>query len=412
MGGLSLFSKKPKEEVSLVLDIGNGSIGGALVQFSRNHIPVVLYSHREPITFQQNIDSKKLVDLMVRLLTVVLQRIHNDGLVRLHAAGRGRSLTHVFCSFSTPWFTSQTKVVRLQKEKPFVVSSRLINDIIESEEAKFQEAVRNGQYVQIFGSDVAVIERNIIQARLNGYEVHSPQGKTAHTVELSLFTSLMSKSLLRTIEDTIRTNFYFKQLVPQSFSLVSFSTIRDLFPQESSFVMMDVTGEVTDISITKDGMITDTVSFPMGRSAILRKISDELNASPEIALSLIKTYLEGHADPSASEKVIRVLNDFEREWCGLLYKSLSMLSQDAGLPKKVFLTVDDDVAGFFIPSIQKQKCAMFPTEEGQQSGETFEVVFLNAAALAAHCEFSSRVRSDPFIALESIFMSKLMGLKT
>ena len=56
MFGIS--SSKEKNELALVFDIGSSSVGGALFELEPSGIPKIIYSVREPIILEEEIDTK------------------------------------------------------------------------------------------------------------------------------------------------------------------------------------------------------------------------------------------------------------------------------------------------------------------------------------------------------------------
>ncbi len=63
----SLFGKD-REEIVAIFDIGNGSVGGALVHFAPKMPPTLLYTHREPIETVLHSSSARLTSRMLKLL--------------------------------------------------------------------------------------------------------------------------------------------------------------------------------------------------------------------------------------------------------------------------------------------------------------------------------------------------------
>jgi cell division ATPase FtsA len=269
----SLF-QKPDEEIAVVFDIGSGSIGAALVRFSAHGIPTTLFSHREPLTFQHSVTSRRLLSSMTKLLKNVADHVQKEGLSHLHRSLLGTPrIQHVFCIFTSPWYVSQTKTMTISKEKPFLITKNSVQDILSKQEDELLKELGEGKYERQFGSNLKVLERKVIHTSLNGYEVGDPVGKRGREFEVTFFVSFISKDVSDAVEAVLRKAFHFKEFECYSSALSLTTAIRDVFPNDQSFLIADITGEVTDISFISKGVLLETSSFPLGRSSSFRRMS-------------------------------------------------------------------------------------------------------------------------------------------
>ena len=121
----SLF-KKPGEEIVAVFDIGNGSIGGALVRLSTHLPPVIIYSHREPLSYVESPTSHHLLSHMLKNLKIVAHDLALNGLKSARTSPFLKLPFHdIFCVFASPWYISQTKMLKLENDKEFTVTKKL-----------------------------------------------------------------------------------------------------------------------------------------------------------------------------------------------------------------------------------------------------------------------------------------------
>ncbi len=405
------FSKKPEKETILILDIGNGSVGGSLVEVHEHGHPKIFYSHREPYPIQSEKDSKTLLESMTRLLSSVLSDIHTNAIPHADFLMHGKQkIRDIYCVFSSPWYMSQTKTLKIEKNTPFTVSKKFVEEVVNNEEKIFRSALENGNYGHVFKGPVRVIEHHIIETRINGYGLDSPIGKSGKTFEISLFTSVVAEEIIAKVEKEIHKHFNYKESHFNSFSLVSFSTVRDLYPGEESFMFLDITGEVTDVSITRKNVLLETISFPLGRASLIRKLSKNIGVSPALAISYIRLYSEKGLTADASTKLTRALESFGREWSDYFHKAILELCRDIALPKKIFFTADHDTAEFFSKLIMNEKTV--PSSEADKIiEEEFSVTYLDLSKLHSVVDLGPRGGKDEFIALESIFFNKLFAAK-
>ena len=246
----------------------------------------------------------------------------------------------------------------------------------------------------------------MVEIKLDGYKTNNPYDKSASEVEISLFLSMAPSDILDEIEDTVEKHFYIKQIDFHSFTLVSFSAIRDMYERVSNFLLLDITAEVTDVSIIKKGNILKTASFPIGKSSLIRKVVEGTRTIPEEALSSIRLFLSGDSKGKKAEILEKILSQSKEKWVKGLRKSLAALSSETSLPTTVFFTSDEDISLWYSGAIKSEQFA-------QQSltGDAFIVSFVNCSTLGSYVRFRSNSEKDSFIAIESIFFNRIFELE-
>ncbi len=141
---------------------------------------------------------------------------------------------------------------------------------------------------------------------LNGYQTSKPYGKQTKSIEISIFLSMISKEVETKTRKVLEKIFHSHTIAFHSFALTSFSAIRDIFHSEEDFLLVDVGGEVTDVSLVRRGILLETVSFPTGKNFLLRSVVLDLNTIPEEAHTLIRMFLD-NKESKESGKLQKVL---------------------------------------------------------------------------------------------------------
>ncbi len=396
-----LFNNK-EEEIVAVFDIGNGSIGAALVILKEHGSPEILYTHREPITYIHHITSKRLLESMLVLLKVVAARVQKDGLPKVKAHHHHHSIRRGFCVFSSPWYLSQTRIMKVSKENPFEITAAFVDEVIKKEEEQFIQSLNEGKYEQMFGHDTQLLEKKIIHTRLNGYEIAHPIGKKARELELTFFSSFISTMILKSVRETLAHFFHFRSVQYYSYALTSWSVIRDMNPELTDFLFLDITGEVTDVMLTQDGVLSETITFPLGRSMILRKIVDELSVPPEVAVSFLSLLKQGTGDKTFIDKMKNVLKGTQEFWFEAFLKTVQDLKKSHVLPKKIFITADADVAYLF-----KEALSNVMPEDLNMPENMFDVVIVDSESVKSIAKVVGGAVPDPFLSIESQFLNKI-----
>jgi hypothetical protein len=391
---MSLFSKKVEEELALIFDIGSGSVGGALAVVSKNHTPKLLYTVRLPIIWQEKPEAGHFLSSVVRAVHSVSQNIERNGLQHLRFTKfSARHIKNVYAVFSSPWYISQTKILTIEKKAPTLVTKALIDDVIKQEEKAFTEALDHGTHSHIF-EHAEVIERGIIRTRLNGYDTVDPYNKKASNIETTFFMSFVSKDILEAVRKSVHNHFNYRHIYAYSFPLVAFKAISSANKGLDDFLLVDVRGEVTDVSLIKDGALLESISFPLGKGALLRAVSEATNSTVHIALSFIDMVTYNKSTPELSTTLTPVLEDFRKKWYKGFKDAIDEITRDVAVPKRIFLVSDNEVEVFFEKSFG-------------DITNGYEVHPLKRHELHNYIEMNSKF-DDPFLALEAIYINNII----
>jgi len=403
---MGIFSKaKEEEELALVFDIGSSSIGGAVFEVQKAGIPKIILSVREPIILEEKINIDRFLFLTIKSLEIVASRICMMGV--------GKP-SKIFCVLSSPWYASQTRTIRLEKNTPFLFTSKLADDLITKEINLFEE-----EHLTKFShidNKVRPIEFKNMKTMLNGYATPDPFGKKAKTLEMTVFVSMSGEQVLKKMEETIFRHFHCKAIKFSSFVMASFAVARDLFVQQENFLLVDIGGEVTDIAMIKKDILSDSISYPLGPNFIIRGVAEGLGCSLSEAKSLISLYKDKHAVDSTEKKLEPIINKLETEWLKGFQESLANLSDNISIPATIFITVDQDLADFFSAIIKAEQFSQYTLTESE-----FRIVFLGAQTLHGITAFKparnafsvanaggDNIDRDPFLIIESIYINRFI----
>ncbi len=392
--------KKESGKVALVFDIGSAGVAGALVLFRTGETPKIIYTVQKDMIFQEDLDGDRLSGIMLKTLGEVAMDVQRNGVSHLKFTQLGSRVPEIaYCTLASPWHATQTRIIRVRKDKPFNVTKQFIDGLIETE----IEAFKSGERVRGYGGGDrgSIMEKRLIQVKLNGYETSEPNGKEARLLEAALFVSLSPKELLKNIAGEIRRTCAVAEIEFNSFSLVAFDVLRNIVHQSDNFLFLDISGEVTDVSLVRSGILLEGTTFPVGKRDVIRKLSQVLKTNLADALSILHLYHDQNISSRHKDNIEEALSSAAGEWTSSFQGTLSTLSESFSIPSKVFFTSDKDVEGWFASLITKEQFAQFTMTD-----EKFDVTPVNTAFLNDFCRYSSRSARDPFIAIETVFANK------
>ena len=292
---LSFFTKQKQDEsLVLLVDIGSASVGGALVKIEKGSAPHILVTVRENISFQDALSPARFLVAMNRSLDKVLKTMQiKTNPVGLSQATKPTGLpAHIFCTLSSPWFILKSRHLRIAHQEEFEVTERILDEFINEDIALLKEELKE----TLPPKDVKIIEKKIVQIKLNGYEVRNPYGQKTSRIELSMIVGVSSGKVVESIERKLSNFFHVKSVHFGAFPIAAFSAIRDIFPNEKNFLFIDITGEATDVSLVSNDILAGTVAFSRGKNFFIREISTQLHTVHEEAATLFAMFLRDELD--------------------------------------------------------------------------------------------------------------------
>jgi cell division ATPase FtsA len=339
------FLKKNKESYSLVFNIGSGSVSGGIIKFTEKAGVEITHYEKEVIPFQQEISVSKHSTLMKSSLTSLSEKIQKNGLSKININKKeGVKVDRIFCIFSSPWSISQVKTIRVKESRSFKVTESYLNKLIEAQEKEFAaEICQSGR----------IIEKKIIQLKLNGYIVNDVYNKSAKELEASVFFTAVPEDVLKTVESAISKTFHMENIWCHSLSLSLLSVIRNIFPHKEDFIHIDISEEITDISVVKENIMTSSISIPFGRNDFMREMSTTLRATKEITDSMIKMQSNKSNDDLAALQLAVAMDKTAANWLTKIFEVLDDLKGKIYVPEDVFLIANNDLITFLKDKLEK-----------------------------------------------------------
>ncbi|MBI3634253.1 MAG: cell division FtsA domain-containing protein [Candidatus Yonathbacteria bacterium] len=387
---LPAFLYGNKEEVALILDIGSASVGAALTRIEENKPPHIFFTVRENIPFQGALSSARFLAGVNHALVQVFKKIQIAKKGDIHPA-------RVFCTFSSPWFLLKIRHLQITKMEQFEVTEELMNSLLNEDIQHLKEEMKGTLPLQ----DIEIIEKKIIQTKLNGYHIQNPYGKKTSNIEIVATVSLSSRRAQSSIRGTLNNFFHIPDFHPGVFPLTAFSALRDMYPYRQDFIFVDITGEATDVSLVQSDLLMGTTSFPYGSNFFIREISIGQKTPQEEAITLFSMYLRGELEEKRHTQVENIIKRSRVEWGRHFRKTLSSLAKIGKFSPALFFTTDAEVAQLFETLMKEASLELF-------MGEGPDVVYLDTKTMANFISFESGVVRDPFLAIEALFAKKII----
>ncbi|MEK7134690.1 MAG: hypothetical protein AAB819_03135 [Patescibacteria group bacterium] len=391
------FGGKEKKELALIIDIGSASVGAAIAVLSREGKPTIFTTIREDMVFQEDLDIARfrtsMRDALAKALRT-LERLLPDVLKKTGGSPPSR----VYVTFSSPWHASETRTISSVQDKPFRMTEEILNRIVRREVNSFTRT----ELAARLGEDPSIIEEHVMRIALNGYETREPFGKEAKTLDVGLFLGVISRAILDDVTNETRRVFSAENKSFHSFPFVAFAVVRDFLGAPEKFLIVDVGGEVTDVSVVSDHILSETTTFPVGKRTLLRALSRAFSTTPDEALSLVRLSSEKRLSETTEGRIGKSLSDVGSVWVSAFEKALSGITTRTAIPSSLFISADDDLLPYFEALVKRESFAQYTVTD-----EMFSVFPLSSAALSGMCQFDRTSGRDPFLIMETAFANKM-----
>jgi hypothetical protein len=380
-----LFSKKEMETVALI-DIGSASVGGAYARFSKKSVPEIHYTARVSIEPAAGEEAERAME---RALTELCEQMVIEGGPALQRSAGESHIQTVLVTVAAPWQETKVGVKTIETGKVFTFSHSMMSEAIR----EFADVPKGRK----------ATDTSIIATLLNGYETQKPFGKHVKRADLVTLSSTIDEAVADTVMQTVRKAFHTHHIEMRAFLPACYTTIRDLYPHEKDFFILDVSGEATDIALIKQGLMVDAHTFPQGINAITRAahsagIHAAKNSGPLTTLASHTTILvrSDHNAQFGSE-----VEKVRTSWIDGLSQTLKKFSDHHALARTIFILADEDARDFLRNALDEPSLRQL-----WLSDEALRIIPMQPAHFTHLIKVRGTSSGDIFLSVLALFYAK------
>lgn len=358
-----MFSSKNKSDIryGLVVDVGSGSVGAALVSSDPSQKnPQIIWSHRERMAIKRETDLPNTAKNITAALVNCLLSVSSEGMKALKEHNKKASLKTIQIAISAPWSYTVNKTVSYSKEEPYEITKKLVRELTQVAEQQALEVIDENKVIEKLG--LTTITKATVDISANGYHVQEAYGQCANHISISHISAIAQKHLLDAITETTDKVFPNVNLERYSFMLVYYCVLQRLAPDTTEICLVDVTFEATEIGIIRDGILRYSTHCPFGAYTLAREIAQACDIPEAEALGYLRgnKALESNLGPEKLANLRSVVESYEKSVAALFRRTGDQLS----IPRPVFIHTDARSENFFADSIKKAAAQATKTEHG------------------------------------------------
>lgn len=377
---MRLFGAK-KHETILVMEITSGGVVGAFFIREKGEKPTILDAVRRDFLPREQFDPNRLREDMVNALAQVSQQLQK----LFHARP-----DFIYVVLNSPWSHSEISGVLYENKRDFKFTEKFGMKLLAAEKNKLNKKDEN----------LSLIDSRTLEVLLNGYSSPHPNGKLCRTAELRCLFSFASQDILNLVRDSLH-RFWKSKVIFTSSILSDYTVVRDLMPASHGVLLINVSSEVTEVTMSHGGQLTGTATFPFGESTFLRESAKVLRKSvieTGSLFSLVQSKSLKEEDYIKSETAFNLSRE---KWQTLLKEILFELNPARRIPHDVCFSSNSRVSEFLCSGFQSRFFPEFTTTDGG-----FNAILINMNILHDLCHWRDGVNRDARIAMITIFISR------
>ncbi len=301
-----------------VVHVGSGTVSGALLSGRK-----IVFATEQECRFQEKLDPQIFSQTIAEAFRAVVQSLSSAKL---------GSPARVAVFLSSPFVAGRLNLLKQNAEKPFKVTEKLIADLIATEQVKLKADTQH-----------TVIDSKIMRFTLNGYEVAAPHGQRASELEVAHYLSLAPRALVEKLAELVQNAFHHtrEKIEFHSASFASFLVLRHLRPASQSFLILDISAELSELALVWQNVIWETLSYPLGSHSLLREKATKHGIAPAVARATL------------DEQVAKNISPAQLAWLDELERSiLNILRHRFWSGEIALIAEDDSLAPVFLRILQ------------------------------------------------------------
>jgi len=393
---MSFFFFKNKPSLSFVFDIRDSSVSLAVARFENNKKPEIVLCQNFKFKQYDRQNHQEYLSSLIKVLDVAVISTRKK---LINISNNEEIGTHYFF-IGSPWSASQSKTIKIIKDKPFVINNSLLEKIIVGEESSDEKFLEE----QTLESNWKVLEEKIIQSKLNGYKVDEIFGKKALSLAIELFVSFVpfevKEKISSYVDEKIGKN---TKRQNNSCILSSYSFFRDLYTNRNDFIYVDIGKLITDVYVVRDDVIFGVTSIPFGEENIIQTSLSKTSLSRDIFLSHINIGQDNKFDLDSHNRGEDLLKAGFDMWKDRLKDSLVKICTETNIPNNIFIITNSIISSILIKELSNKEKSKL-----EILGSKIEVSPIAENIINNFVSNGNNFANEPYVKMDLVFLDKVL----
>jgi len=358
--------QKKLTEQSLVIDIGTASGSAGITRTGKHYTPELSHLVHVPIGSGSETAREALLSHLDEACKTLLEQFAKETVKRVHVV------------VSAPWHEARIKTITSHTDKAVVISEKTVLKAIQ--QYKDEKPALTGN------KDAEAVA---MQVKVHGYSTYLKKPVSGKDLEVNFFESEVVSDVETTITKHVQKVFPHAVISFHTFPLVSSVALRSL-SEETSFTIVDVAGEVTEVSIVYEDGLRHLASFPTGYNTIARTMVETKSTLADIH-SRLSLYARNELSDTEQDQFEKKFISAFAEWIKEFDATMKSACEAVPIPQKLFLISDKESLGWL--------------KKGIESSNNFSVTVtpVGAPMIQNHLELGEGATYDVFLSLSTLF---------
>ncbi|HWU24382.1 MAG TPA: hypothetical protein VN086_01345 [Candidatus Paceibacterota bacterium] len=381
--------RKHSSSSMVLITIGSSACSGAYVEYKTGDQPTIHYNTRHVI---ESRDGEDLKTAMLRTLDMVGTDLIEIGAPTLRRETGSGSVDGVLISIAGPWQETKVRTETVQPGTPFTFTRHMLSEIVASHANVSENRVSFGE--------------SVIATILNGYDIADPFGKKANRAEVVILSSSLDKDVTEQIRNRIRKLYHTHSISFTAFAPVTYAVLRDLYPHERDFLVLDVATEDTDLAFVKAGLLVDVGTLQFGLNKLLdaTHAAERMTVEEENGAQPATSSQPGYINPDRNARFSERAETARDEWLKSLADLLKHFAQLHALPRTLFVVAQPNARDYL-----KRTLDSSILHELWLSDEPLSVIPITSEQFTGRLRTKAHAETPIFLSILALYQKKLLG---
>lgn len=233
---------------------------------------------------------------------------------------------------SSPFYISKTiRFAQQRKAAKLPITPQEYEGLL----AQAQDTFRKEAEKRISGSEVVLFTVLPLKTHVNGYQVETPVDIPGKVIEVSFHFEATTRGVFDGFREFFAHQWGHIPVHITSVSLANFYALRTLYGEDEGFLVVDIGGEVSDISLIVQGVLERVTTLPLGHHMFVREVAALRGMSYTDALFVTDRYAESALEAEKEKLLQPLIAEFENNWRKKLLTVLTSYAEQHEMPPRV-----------------------------------------------------------------------------